>query len=391
MTTGIASVADHELGQSWTTTWEALQARLAPRFRRAEVRARVGRYVTGLLGPVERKNGWQIAEYLSELGPQGVQRLLNAAEWDADAVRDDLRAYVIEHLGDEGGVLILDETGFLKKGSKSAGVARQYSGTAGGQANQQIGVFLAYASARGCAFLDRTLYLPASWADDPERCAEAGIPATVPFATKGQLAQAMLERAFAAQVPARWVVGDTVYGTDELRQWLEAQGQSYVLGVPGTHLIWSAGCQEEAQTLVAGLPTEAWTRLSAGEGSQGPRWDDWACLRLPYESAPGMAHWLLVQRSFSDPTDLAYYRVHGPADTSVPEMVRVAGLRWAIETGFEQAKGEVGLDHYEVRRWKAWYRHITLALLAHAYLAVTRLGAGVDAEEKGDALRSASR
>ena len=394
MTVEIRDEVVPEPGALGATTWEALQARLAPRFRRAEVRARVGRYVAGLLGPVERKNGWQLAEYLGEPGPQGVQRLLTAAEWDAEAVRDDLRAYVIEHLGDASGVLILDETGFLKKGSKSAGVARQSSGTAGGQANQQVGVFLAYASTRGCAFLDRALYLPARWANDRERCAAAGIPATVPFATKGQLAQAMLARACAAQVPARWVVGDTVYGTDELRQWLEAQGQSYVLGVPGTHLIWTAGRQEEAQTLVAGLPPSAWTRLSAGEGSQGPRWDDYACLRLPYESAPGMAHWLLVRRSLSDPTDLAYYRVHGPADTTVPEMVRVAGLRWAIETGFEHAKGEVGLDQYEVRRWKAWYRHITLALLAHAYLAVTRLGAVPDAEEKeekGDLLLSPSR
>ena len=346
MTPEIARLApDQEPGQAWPTTWEALQTRLAPRFRRAEVRARVGRYVAGLLGPVERKNGWQLAEYLGEPGPQGVQRLLTAAAWDAEAVRDDLRAYVIDHLGDESGVLILDETGFLKKGSKSAGVARQYSGTAGGQANQQIGVFLAYASAHGVAFLDRALYLPASWADDRERCAAAGIPATVPFATKGQLAQAMLERAFAAQVPARWVVGDTVYGTDELRQWLEAQGQSYILGVPGTHLIWSVGRQEEAQTLAAALPENAWTRLSAGEGSQGPRWDDWACLRLPSESTPGMAHWLLVRRRCSDPTDWAYSRVYGPADTTVPEMVRVAGRRWAIETGFEHAKGEVGLDH----------------------------------------------
>jgi SRSO17 transposase len=391
MTVEIRDEVVPEPGTLGSLTWEALQARLAPRFRRAEVRARVSRYVAGLLGPVERKNGWQLAEYLGEPGPQGVQRLLTTAKWDAEAVRDDLRAYVIDHLGDEGGVLILDETGFLKKGSKSAGVACQYSGTAGGQANQQIGVFLAYASTRGCAFLDRALYLPATWADDRERCAEAGIPATVPFATKGQLAQALLARAFAAQVPARWVVGDTVYGTDELRQWLEAQGQSYVLGVPGSHLIWSAGRQEEAQTLAAALPAEAWTRLSAGEGSQGPRWDDYACLRLPYESTPGMAHWLLVRRRVSDSTDLAYSRVYGPADTTVPEMVRVAGLRWAIETSFEHAKGQVGLDQYEVRRWQAWYRHITLALLAHAYLAVTRLATVADTEEKGDLLLSPSR
>jgi SRSO17 transposase len=367
----------------WLAGLDILHGRIAHRFHRSEMRTRVRRYLAGLLGPVERKNGWQLAEHLGEAGPQGVQRLLNAADWEADAVRDDLQAYVVEHLGDVEGVLVADETGFLKKGPKSAGVARQYSGTAGRRENQQVGVFLAYASARGYAFIDRALYLPEVWAGDAARRAEAHIPAEVGFATKGELACAMLARAFVASVPARWVVGDTVYSGDELRRWLEQHERNYVLAVPCTHAIWTQGRQEEAQTLVAQLPPEAWGRLSAGEGSQGPRLYDWACLALPYEGAPGRAHWLLARRSLSDPTDLAYYRVYGPADTAIAEMVRVAGTRWTIEEGFEQAKGEVGLDQYEVRRYDAWYRHITLALLAHAYLAVTRATAEADGGKKG--------
>jgi SRSO17 transposase len=369
---------------------DALHARIAPRFARAEARARARRYLAALLSPTERKNGWQVAEYLGEPGPQGVQRLLNAADWDVDAVRDDLRSYVVEHLGDQSGVLIVDETGFLKKGTKSAGVARQYSGTAGRRENQQIGVLLAYASARGCAFVDRALYLPDAWVADAPRRAEAGIPPSVAFATKGELAQAMLARAFAAKVPARWVSGDTVYGHDELRRWLEEQGCGYVLAVPCTHLIWTAGRQEEVQNLAANLGEDAWARLSAGPGSQGPRWYEWACFRLPYASAPGMAHWLLIRRDVNEPLERAYFRVSGPEETSIAEMVRVAGLRWAIEAGLEQAKGEVGLDQYQVRRWDAWYRHITLALLAHAFLEVTRATGELNGEEKGEVLPSVS-
>jgi SRSO17 transposase len=369
---------------------DALHARIADRFARAEARHRARRYLAGLLGPVERKNGWQLAEYLAEPGPQGVQRLLNAADWDADAVRDDLRAYVIEHLGDDDGILLVDETGFLKKGTKSAGVARQYSGTAGRRENQQIGVFVAYASRHGCAFLDRALYLPEVWAADAPRRAEAGIPPEVAFATKPELARAMLGRAFGADVPARWVAGDTVYGHDELRRWLEEEGRSYVLAVACTHLIWTAGNQVDVQGVAATLPDDAWARLSAGEGSQGPRWYDWACLRLPYESRAGMAHWLLIRRDLTDRTELAYYRVYGPEGTSVQEMVRVGGMRWAIEGALEQAKGEVGLDQYEVRRWEAWRRHITLALLAHAFLEVTRLRNSAGTTGKGEALPSVS-
>ena len=368
----------------WCGGLDVLHRRIAGRFRRAEARERAKRYLAGLLDRVERKNGWQLAEHLGEPGPQGVQRLLNAAAWDADAVRDDLRAYVVEHLGEPAGVLVVDETGFLKKGAKSVAVQRQYSGTAGRVENCQVGVFLAYASGAGRAFLDRELYLPKEWADDAERRRAAGVPAGAAFATKPQLAQAMLERAFAAGVPAAWVAGDEVYGDDgAFRRWLEEAGHAYVLAVSCDHPVWQAGAQERADRLVAALPPEAWASLSAGAGSQGERLSDWACVRLPYDRAPGTAQWLLARRSLSDPTEVAYYRVYGPAATPVADMVRVAGMRWAIEASFEDAKGAVGLDHYEVRKWTAWYRHITLALLAHAYLEVTRHRAGADAGQKG--------
>jgi SRSO17 transposase len=379
---GIAAreVELQSLGTQWHATLDAVHTRIASRFRRAEARTRARRYLDGLLAAVERKNGWQLAEQLGEAGPQGVQRLLNAADWDADVVRDDLRAFVVEALGDSAGVLIVDETGFLKKGSKSAGVARQYSGTAGRRENQQVGVFLAYATPHGCAFIDRALYLPETWADDAERRAEAGIPEEVAFATKGALAQAMLARAFAAGVPVAWVVGDTVYGHEDLRQWLEEHGRSYVLAVPATHGLWTAGEQVEVQALASQLPEEAWTWLSAGEGSQGPRWYDWACIALPYPATADNAHWLLVRRSVSEPGERAYYRVYAPGTTTVPDMVRAAGSRWAIEVGFEEAKGLVGLDEYEVRNWQAWQRHTVLALLAYAALVITRAHS---AAEKG--------
>ncbi len=361
-----------------------LHGRIAGRFRRSETRGRAKRYLVGLLGRVERKNGWQLAEYIGESGPQGVQRLLNAADWDVDAVRDDLRTYVVEHLGEANGVLIVDETGFLKKGRKSVGVQRQYSGTAGRIENCQIGVFLGYASAKGRAFLDRALYLPEAWATNRTRCRDAGGPDNADFATKPELARRMLERAFAAGVPAAWVTGDEVYGDDgELRRWLEHADRSYVLAVSCHHPVWQAGAQERADQLVAALPPQAWTSLSAGAGSQGERLFDWACLRLPHEDAPGTARWLLARRSLSDPTEVAYYRAFGPATTPVAAMVRAAGVRWAIEEGFADAKGSVGLDHYEVRTWTAWYRHVTLALLAHACLEVVRHRANGDGEERG--------
>src|SRR5258707_8709402 len=339
---------------------DEVQGRIASYFHRREMRERVRRYLEGLLTPVERKNSWPLAEGLGEAGPQGVQRLFSDADWDAEAVGDELRTYVVEHLADErSGVLVIDETGFVKKGTKSAGVARQSSGTAGRRENQQIGVFLLYASDRGAAFIDRALYLPDEGMGDAARREEGHIPEQVGFATKGELARDLLARAFAAGVPARWVVGDTVDSGDEVRRWLEGQGRSYVLAVPSTHGIWTRAHQQTVAHLVHAVPADAWVRLSAGEGSQGPRWYDWTCLCLPSATVAGKAQWLLARRSVSDPKERAYYRVFGPAGTPVDELVQVAGRRWTIEEGFAHAKGEVGLDQYEVRRYDAWHRHIT--------------------------------
>lgn len=371
----------------WSAGLDAVHERIAGRFRRSEARTRAKRYLTGLLDRVERKNGWQLAEHLGEAGPQGVQRLLNGSDWDADAVRDDLRAYVVDHLGAPNGVLIVDETGFLKKGTKSAGVQRQYSGTAGRIENCQIGVFVAYASDAGCAFIDRALYLPEPWVQDQARRREADIPEMITFATKPALAQVMLARAFTAGVPAAWVTADEIYGdSPELRRWLEVNRHPYVMAVACAHMIWDGGVQRRAVDLVAELPAAAWATQSAGAGSQGERVADWAWIRLPYDGIAGFVHWLLVRRGLSDPTELAYFRAYGPDDTAVAELIRVAGMRWAIEVGFEDAKGVIGLDHYEVRNWTPWHRHITLALFAHAYLTVMRHTMTGDDGKKGGPL-----
>src|SRR6266478_10065271 len=287
-----------------------LSGRIGSHFRRAEVRKRVGRYLQGLLAPVERKNGWQMAEELGEANAHGVQRLLEEADWDEEAVRDELRTYVIEQLGEPTGMLVVDETGFVKKGKKSAGVARQYGGTAGRRENSQSGVFLLYASRSGAAFIDRALYLPEEWTADRVRCREAGIPDEVAFATKGELAQQLLARAVAAEVPAEWGVGDTVYGYDELRLWLEAQQRNYVLAVSETHQVWVQGRPQPVGLVAALLPDEAWVVLSAGEGSKGPRLYEWAWLQLPDETqaTSGRARWVLMRRSLSDRSQRAYYR-----------------------------------------------------------------------------------
>jgi SRSO17 transposase len=360
---------------AWQEELRILHERIAPRFPRPEVRARAGRFLAGLLGSLERRNGWQLAELLGERSPDGVQRLLRTARWDADAVRDDLRAYVVEHLGDPDAVLVIDETGFLKKGTHSAGVARQYSGTAGRIENCQIGVFLAYASPRGRAFLDRALYLPKAWTADAPRREAVGIPPEVAFATKGELAQAMLARAFVAGVPAAWVTGDEVYGNDgALRRWLEREQRPYVLAVACSHAVWQEGRQVRIDTLTEQFPSERWQRIAVGAGSKGPRLYDWACGRLPYLTAEGWAQWVLIRRSVAKPEEVAFYRAFGRADATVADLARVAGTRWVIEEGFQRAK-EIGLDQYEVRRWAGWHRHITLCLLAHAFLEVTRAAA----------------
>lgn len=370
---------------AWARGLGAMHARMAQRFARPEPRRRALQYLKGLLSSVERKNGWQLAEQAGEGTPDGMQRLLATADWDAEQVRDDLRAYVVEHLGDPAAVLVVDETGFVKKGPKSVGVQRQYSGTAGRIENCQIGVFLAYAGAQGRTFLDRELYLPKEWAADTARRREAAVPEGVAFRTKPQLARVMLERALAAGIPARWVTGDEVYGGDlRLRVWLEEHRVPHVLAIKRTEPLWTTTTwtQVTAETLAAAVPDEAWERRSAGEGAKGPRVYDWARVPIRPLREPGWDYWLLVRRSLADPTDLAYYVCFCPAGTALAELVRVAGTRWAIEESFESAKGEVGLDHYEVRRWPGWYRHITLALLAHAYLTVTRAAAVEKGEPK---------
>jgi SRSO17 transposase len=354
--------------EGWSRELDALVARIALRFTRAEPRRRASAYLRGLLSPLERKNGWQLAEAAGDGTPDGVQAFLSRMRWDADAVRDDLRAYVVEHLGDPDAVLVLDETGFLKKGDKSAGVQRQYSGTAGRIENCQIGVFLSYASRHGQALIDRALYLPEGWTRDAARCAAAGIPKGLTLITKPKLGLAMLERALEAGVPFAWVTGDSVYGADHrIRRRLEARQRGYVLAVTSGQRLGFIPVED----WLTKIPPGGWQRLSAGNGAKGPRLYDWAY--LPYRgAAPGWRMGLLIRRSPAKPNELAYYLTHAPEGTALARLVRVAGTRWTIETCFEAAKGEVGLDEYEVRSWVGWHRHITLAMLAHAYLAVLR-------------------
>ncbi len=359
-----------------------LQERISCRFARPEPRGRALSYLKGLIGTSERKNGWQIAESAGEATPDGVQRLLNTARWDAEQVRDDLRSYVVEYFGDAEAVLIVDETGFLKRGEKSVGVARQYSGTAGGVENCQVGVFLCYASKKGAAFIDRALYLPCEWAKDRERRAEAGIPEGVRFATKPTLAREMLERAFEAKVPAGWVTADALYGSNRnLRMFLESWGQPFVLAVKRDESLWALDergpAQVRADRLAEEAPPEGWRRLSAGVGSKGERLYGWALLPLfrlqLTEEERFWGHWLLLRRSIEDPDEIAYYVVFAPKEgTTLEGLVKVAGARWRIESGFAEAKGEFGLDEYEVRRWAGWHRHVTLSLLAHAFVGVVR-------------------
>ena len=321
-------------------------------------------YLKGLLSPVERKNGWQLAELAGDATPDGVQRLLSSYVWDADLVRDDLRNYVVEHLGQEGGVLVVDETGFLKKGTKSVGVERQYSGTAGRIENCQIGVFLTYATAQGRVLLDRELYLPQGWADAAERRREAGVPEDVGFETKPRLAQRMLERAVEGGVLFVWVARDEVYGSDrKLRRWLEGAGIAHVLAIKRNEKLWAwtdkGPGQVRADQLVSGVAETRWSRCSAGNGAKGPRVYDWTRVGIRPLREPGQGYWLLARRSVAQPEELAYYVCYGPAGTALEDLVRVAGTRWAIEECFKEAKGQVGLDQYEVRKWEGWYRHIT--------------------------------
>ncbi|WP_420855162.1 IS701 family transposase [Rhodococcus koreensis] len=358
----------------WAEGLAEIDALIGHRFARSEPRKHAVEYVRGLLSGEERKNSWTLSERAGDRLPDGMQRLLSTADWDPDAVRDDVRDYAVDHLADPSGVLILDETGFLKKGTRSAGVARQYSGTAGRVENCQIGVFLTYATAAGRTLIDRELYLPKAWTDDRDRCAQAGIPAEREFATKPELAIAMLERAVAAGVPARWVTGDAVYGqVHRLRARCEELGLSYVLATSvNQHVITVDGAELRADEAIAALPAQAWRTRSAGDGAKGERLYDWARTPVRGVNWPTTVYWLLARRSRTDPEDLAYYLCHCPARTTLTELVTVAGTRWAIEETFQTAKGQTGLDHYQVRQYAGWYRHITLSMLAHTFLTVTR-------------------
>ncbi|QPQ89116.1 IS701 family transposase (plasmid) [Burkholderia gladioli] len=365
--------------KAWEHELESLHRRLGDLFKRPEPRQRSLAYLKGLMSTVERKNGWQLAEWIGESTPDGVQHLLERAQWDVHAARDLLREYVVEQVGERDAVLIVDETGFVKKGQHSAGVQRQYSGTAGRIENSQIGVFLCYAGRGGSAFIDRELYVPKAWTDDRMRCEAAGIPESVEFATKPQLARSMLERALDAGVPCGWVTGDEVYGGDRhLRLWLESRGQLFVLAVAKNEPLWWQGPDYvRAEQIAKSLPARAWRRLSSGAGAKGERLYDWALtplwrLQITAE-ARRFGHYLLVRRSLDEKREHAYYVVFAPrSKASRQTLVNVAGRRWEIETGFEATKGECGLDHYEVRRWHGWYRHITLSLLAHAVLVALR-------------------
>ena len=365
-----------EIASACAREVEAAVVRLRDHFRRPEAAEHAADDLRGLLADVERKNGWQLAERAGYEHPRGIQRVLDRYAWDADAIRDDLRAYVLPALADPRGVLVVDETAFPKQGTRSAGVARQYCGTLGKRANCQVGVFLGYASPAGHVGLDRALYLPQEWTDDRARCRAAGIPDEVPFQTKPQLALALVERALDAGVPAAWVVADEVYGSDsKFRGPLEARGQAYVLAIRSNQSVstWPPYGPPAIGTvagLVAAVPPTAWRRLSCGEGAQGPRCYDWTYLPVRPALRAGWVHAVLARRHLERTDQVAYYLVYAPAETPLEEIVRAAGARWTIEDAFKLAKGQVGLDQYEVRSWHGWYRHVTLALLALATLAL---------------------
>ena len=382
--TVMAGCPTQETIQQWAAEVEIVGQRLGPYFARSEPRARAIDYLRGLLSDAERKNGWQLAEYLGDPTPDGVQHLLARADWDADAVRDDLTRYLHDHLGDPDGVLIVDETGFLKKGTKSCGVARQYTGTAGRIENAQVGVFLAYAGGKGHALIDRALYLPKEWTDDRERCDAAGVPTAEAFATKPQLAERMIRRAWQLGVRAAWVTGDSVYGHDgKFRRFLEANGQPYLLAVPSNQPLFDGQVRATVGAIAAAFPAKVWRRASAGAGSKGPREYDWAVAAFGPVDERGWPLWLVVRRHRERPDERAYFFARGPAATRPVELIRVAGTRWRVEECLELGKGECGLDEYEVRSWTGWHRHVTLSLFALAVVTVIRSRVPARRRKKG--------
>ena len=361
--------------QGWADEFEILWRQAGRCFRRHDLRHRAQGYVQGLLGRVDRKNGWQLAEYLGDETPHGIHRLLDRASWNAADIRDELIRYVHKNLltSNEAGVLIVDETGFLKKGNKSAGVQRQYSGTAGRIENCQIGVFLALAGANGRALIDRELYLPKSWCDDAERRKSAAIPTDIIFATKQQLAKKMLIRAFENGIRPRWVLGDEIYGSDsKFRRFLESRSQPYVLAVSSQQRLWIEYQQKRFDEIAKDVPVDMWFRMNIADGTKGPRVYDWAAGRFGVPDDSGLVKWMLFRRSVDSPDKIAYYMCLAPADATAQDLAIAAGQRWNIECCFEATKQETGLDEYEVRSWHGWYRHMSLSMLAMAFLTVVR-------------------
>ena len=356
----------------WQTEFSAVIDRIAPRFRRYEPLRHAAALMAGMVSGLDRKNCWTIAEHRGDATPDGLQHLLARASWDADDVRDDLRDYVVDAFGDPGAILVVDETGDVKKGTATVGVQRQYSGTAGRIENAQVAVYLTYAAPRGHALIDRALYLPRSWAEDPDRCAAAGIPnSQQDFATKPTLATTLIERAVTAEVPAAWVAGDEVYGADpRLRAAIRSYGLGYVMAIAANRRVPTHAGPIRVDVLPALIPAHAWQAYSAGAGAHGPRLYSWAWFRLLTEDDTDTGvHHLLIRRN--DATgEHAYLRCYSPHAVPLRTLVTVAGQRWRIEESFQAAKGLVGLDQHQVRRWNSWHRWTTLAMLAHAFLAV---------------------
>ena len=369
----------------WRREFDELMLRVGARFARVEPRRRMASFVRGLLAGLPRVNCWSIAEHAGEDSPRGMQRLLSAAVWDEAGVRDDLRGYVLEHFADPGAVLVVDETGDLKKGTATVGTQRQYTGTAGRTENAQVAVYLAYAAPAGSAFIDRALYLPRSWTSDPGRCRAAGVPEDTAFATKPALAREMIGRALDAGTPAAWVTADEVYGQDpQLRAGLARRGLGYVLPVAKSHLVTMPAGPRPAAGLARQLPARAWQRLSAGAGAKGPRWYDWALIEVtdPAVTEGGGPHWLLIRRRITD-GEYAFYLACAPAPVPLAQLVRVAGSRWRIEDGFAAGKELAALDEHQVRSWTSWHRWTILALLAHAFLSIVAAGQQ-DGDHNGD-------
>jgi SRSO17 transposase len=378
----MAGVAIEQMLELWCAELRQVKAHLRSLFAHPSVASSAAAFLDGLLGPERRKTGWMRAEAAGDPGPWRQQAVLGRSHWDADDLRDLVREYALEMLASPDAVLVIDETGFLKQGLRSCGVGRQYTGSAGKITNCQIGVFAAYVSDKGCAFIDRQLYLPKEWINSPRRAA-AHVPDEIRFATKPEIAAAMIERAMAAGVPFDWVATDTIYGVGAIEMQLRRAGKGYVLGAHATDQFNSWGDKPEvagtAEKIARALPPEAWRRLSAGDGTKGPRLYDWAYLELAdlaadeyNEDLTGLwTRGLLIRRSLSD-QDLAFFSTWCPAGTPIDTLVRVEGHRWAIEDAFETAKTELGLTHNETRSWHGWHRHVSLVMLALAMMAVVR-------------------